>query len=242
MREPPRVLAVVPARGGSKRLPRKNVLPLGGKPLIAWTLDAAVASGVFVDVLVSTDDTEIADISRRCGAQVPWLRPAELATDIATSSDVLRHALTQYESRHRPVDAVMLLQPTSPFRSTRSIRAAVEQYLAQPAHTALVSVSRPATHPAWCFSVDGTQLVPIQGWDVLALRSQDLPPVYALNGAIYLFPSEQVRSGGLLLTPQMQAFVMDDPVEPHDIDTEADWRVAEVIAQLHEHGTRHATE
>jgi len=231
MLEPKRLLALVPARGGSKRLPGKNVLPLGGKPLIAWTIDAARNSGVFADVLVSTDKQSIADVARRCHAEVPWLRPAELASDTAGSADVLRHALRWYESERGEVEAVVLLQPTSPFRSAKSIRAAVEQYLRQPQRKPVVSVCRASTHPAWCFSVEGTQLTPFQGWDQLSLRSQDLPPVFALNGAIYIFPAAQVRATGPLLTPQMQAFVMDDPNESHDIDTEADWRVAEVIAQ-----------
>ena len=92
-----RLLAIVPARGGSKRLPRKNLLPMGGKPLIAWTLDAAVQSGCFVDVLVSTDDAEIAEAALSHGALVPWLRPAEFATDTARSIDVVLHALDWYE-------------------------------------------------------------------------------------------------------------------------------------------------
>ena len=238
MPEPQRLLAVVPARGGSKRLPRKNVLLLGGKPMIAWTLDAALASGVFADVLVSTDDTAISDVARSCGALVPWLRPPELASDTAPTADVLRHALLSYERERGSVDAVVLLQPTSPFRSVRSIRCAIEQFLAQPVRKPVVSVSPAATHPAWCFAIDGTQLTPFQGWDLLDRRSQDLPPAYALNGAIYVFPAAQVRAAGPLLTPQTQGFVMDDPAEAHDIDTEADWRVAETIAQLHgRHGS-----
>lgn len=231
MAEARRLLAIVPARGGSKRLPGKNILPLGGKPLIAWTIGAARESGAFASVLVSTDDETIAEEARRYGADVPWLRPAELASDTASSADVLRHALRWYEDVHGVVDAVVLLQPTSPFRTTESIRSAIAQYLAQSERRPVVSVSPASTHPAWCFCVQGTQLTPFQGWDQLALRSQDLPPAYALNGAIYVFPAEHVRAQGPLLTPQMQAFVMHDADESHDIDTPADWRVAEAIAQ-----------
>jgi len=231
MAEAPSLLAIIPARGGSKRLPGKNILPLAGKPLIAWTIDAALGSSVFASVLVSTDDEAIAQVARHCGAQVPWLRPAELAGDTASSADVLRHALRWYEGQYGEVDAAVLLQPTTPFRTAGTIRSAVAQYLAQDQRQAVVSVSPASPHPAWCFSVQGTQLTPFHGWDQLALRSQDLPPAYALNGAIYVFPAEQLRVEGPLLTPQMQAFVMNDLDESLDIDTPADWQLAEAIAQ-----------
>lgn len=231
MAEARRLLALVPARGGSKRLPGKNILPLGGKPLIAWTIDAARESGAFASILVSTDDEAIAETARSWGADVPWLRPAELASDTATSGDVLRHALRWYEGAHGEVDAVVLLQPTSPFRAAASIRAAIGQYLAQPERRPIVSVSPASMHPAWCFSLQGTRLTPFQGWDQLGLRSQDLPPAYALNGAIYVFPAEHLRAEGPLLTPQMRAFVMHDADESHDIDTPDDWRIAEAIAR-----------
>lgn len=231
MRDSGLMLAVIPARGGSKRLPRKNVLLLGGRPLIAWTIAAARASGVFDAILVSTDDEETAGIARDAGALVPWLRPTDLASDTARSADVLRHALRWYEGARGSVDAVVLLQPTSPFRSVRSIRAAVGQYLEQPTHKSVVSVSPASPHPAWCFTLEGTQLTPFAGWDLLERRSQDLPASYALNGAIYVFPAEHVRSDRALLGPGLQAFLMDDPDEAHDIDTETDWRVATLIEQ-----------
>ena len=231
MPESARLLAVVPARGGSNRLPRKNVLLLGGKPLIAWTLEAALASGMFTDVLVSTDDEEIAEAARRCGVEVPWRRPPELAGDTARSADVLRHALLWYEGARGSVDAVVLLQPTSPFRSVRSIRGAVGQYLEQPTHRPVVSVTPAASHPAWCFTLAGTRMTPFAGWDLLERRSQDLPPAYALNGAIYVFPAEHVRTGQPLFESGMEAFVMDDLDEAHDIDTERDWHIAVLIEQ-----------
>src|SRR5438477_507317 len=116
------ILAVIPARGGSKRLPRKNIRLLAGRPLVTWTIEAARRSGVFSEVLVSTDDVEIADISRRHGASVPWLRPESISGDAATPVDVLLHAVEWLE--HLPgtrFDAVMWLQPTSPFRRSETI-------------------------------------------------------------------------------------------------------------------------
>lgn len=232
MREAGRLLAVIPARGGSKRLPRKNLLPLGGRPLIGWTIAAAQASGVFDAILVSTDDAEIAAVARDAGALVPWLRPAELATDTATSAAVLQHALAWYEAGRGDAEAVVLLQPTSPFRRAASIAAAVASYRAQPGPTphAVVSVSPAAAHPAWCFRLDGDTMQPFLGWEPLRQRSQDLPPAYALNGAIYVLPPALLRSGAPLLQPGTRAFPMADAREALDIDTEDDWRTALALA------------
>jgi CMP-N-acetylneuraminic acid synthetase len=231
MADASRLLAVIPARGGSRRLPRKNVLPLHGRPLIAWTIDAARESGVLRDILVSTDDAEIAAAARAAGASVPWLRPAELATDTATSAAVLQHALARHEAEHGAVDAVVLLQPTSPFRSAASIRGAVARFDAQRgARHAVVSVSPAAQHPAWCFRIDGERMEPFLGWEPLAQRSQDLPAAYALNGAVYVLPAADVRQGGPLLRPGLQPYVMDDPTEAIDIDTAEDFELAERLA------------
>lgn len=228
-----RLLAIVPARGGSKRLPRKNMLPLGGKPLIAWTIDAASQSGCFVDVLVSTDDEEIAAISRRHGSLVPWLRPAELASDTARSIDVVLHALDWYEQAHGAVDGLMLLQPTSPFRTGATIRAGAERFASLGAGPAVVSVSPAEAHPAWTFLQEGERIRPACGWDSLTLRSQDLPPAYRLNGAVYVATPAQLRATQSFFAEDMNALVMPDPEESEDIDTPQDWARAEqlVLAQ-----------
>jgi len=228
----PRILAVVPARGGSKRLPRKNLLPLAGRPLIGWTLDAAQRSGCFTDVLVSTDDAEIAATAQSLGALVPWLRPAALAGDTARSIDVVLHALDRYAAAHGEVDALMLLQPTSPFRRPETIRRAVAQFVAQGSGASVVSVSPAATHPAWTFSLDGPRLKPFCGWEPLNQRSQDLPAAYTLNGAIYLASAARLRALQSFFAEDMQALVMPDAHEGHDIDTEEDWLQAEHIARL----------
>lgn len=228
----PRLLAVVPARGGSKRLPRKNVRPLAGRPLIAWSIATARDSGVCEDVLVSTDDEEIAAVARQAGASVPWLRPAELASDTATTVSVLQHALAWYEAGHGEVDAVLLLQPTSPLRRTASVREAVATYLAQPAdkRCSVVSVSPAAQHPAWCFRLTPQGMEPFLGWESLQQRSQDLPAAYALNGSIYVIPAPTVRAGQPVVGPGVRAFVMSSACEGVDIDTEADWHLAESLA------------
>ena len=227
-----RLLAIIPARGGSKRIPRKNARLLGGQPLITWSIQAALEAGGFCDVLLTTDDAELASIGRAAGALVPWLRPAELATDTATSSDVLRHALTWYEAYRGGVDGVVLLQPTCPFRRPASIHGALRRFVAQPdiARAAtVVSVTRSSIPPEWCFRIGqgDTELQPVLGWSEVGKRSQDLQAAYQLNGSIYVASSETVRAGQPLVARGSLAFLMDGPEEAVDIDTEEDWRVAE---------------
>ena len=173
------LLAVIPARGGSKRLPRKNLLELGGKPLISWTIESALKSGCFSNVLVSTDDQQISDIARNCGAFVPWLRPQELATDDASSIDVVLHAADWYEREVQCITGIMLLQPTSPFRSVETIRQACEVFFNCNTMDPVVSVSPAINHPAWTFSMVNGNLKPFCDWNGLHLRSQDLLPAYA---------------------------------------------------------------
>ena len=123
-----RILAFITARGGSKRLPEKNIRPLGGKPLMMWSIDVARDIVDVCDILVSTDDSGIAKIARDGGALVPWLRPAELATDTATSVDVCLHAIDWYEAEKEEADGLMLLQPTSPFRSQETVLRGIELF------------------------------------------------------------------------------------------------------------------
>jgi len=223
-----RLLAIVPARGGSKRLPRKNILLLGGRPLIRWTIDTALDSGVCTDVLVSTDDNEIAAVARSAGAMVPWLRPAELATDTASSADVIAHALAWYEQAHGTVDAVLLLQPTSPFRTSETIRGAVRTYSEQSGSTrhSVVSVSPAASHPAWTFNWRDGVLLPSLGWGALSNRSQDLDPAFTLNGAAYVIPASDARAAQPIVRSGTLPFFMTDARESMDIDTADDWALA----------------
>lgn len=215
---------------------------VGGRPLVGWSLQTAVASELFVDVLVSTNDPDVAEFAKLHGGNVPWVRPAHLSTDAASTASVLQHALAWFEEAHGRVEAVALLQPTSPFRSVGTIRAAVGQYLAQDPldMRAVVSVSPVLQHPAWCFSPSADGLDPILGWDQMKSRKQDLAPVFALNGVIYVFPASLVRSGGPLLQTGFRPLFMSDIEESLDIDTEIELHVANVIAKrrLARHGSR----
>lgn len=219
-----RILALVPARGGSKRVPGKNVRPLHGKPLIVWSIASAMGAPEVCDVLVSTDDPAIAEVARGAGALVPWLRPSELATDTATSTDVALHALDWYENTKAGVDGLLLLQPTSPFRTTESIARAVELFRMK--GRTVVSVSPAADHPMWCYRVEDGALRPFVDDPLSSARSQDLPPAFKLNGSIYLIPPTVLREAGTFVPRDAVPLIMDSAVEALDIDTETDWQHA----------------
>lgn len=224
------ILCLIPARGGSKRVPGKNIRMLGGMPLITWTIKAAQESGVVGDIIVSTDEREIAKVAQEYGASVPGLRPLELASDTSSSVDVALHALDQYEAQHDSVDGLLLLQPTSPFRSASTICRAVAMFEAYRGVRSVVSVKEANPHPAWCVQVeDGNEVKPLFGWDKFSLRSQDLEKIYALNGAVYLVSPEKLRTHRRFMTPDSVLLPLSNGIESIDIDTELDWQVAETV-------------
>lgn len=226
-----KILALVPARGGSKRLPGKNTRMLGGKPLIEWSIQAAQGIPGVVNILVSTDDEGIADIAHKAGASVPWLRPAALAADEASSVDVALHALDFYESLHEPLDGLLLLQPTSPFRSRATLLRGLEVFRTH-AYRSVVGVSPANTHPLWCFQIDGGSMKPFVDRSQTDLRAQVLPPAYALNGAFYLISPAELRTSRSFCNKDTMPLVMDAPMEDVDIDTEMDWQWAEFLLGL----------
>jgi CMP-N,N'-diacetyllegionaminic acid synthase len=217
---------VIAARGGSKRVPGKNLRLLGARPLIEWSVDVAKGMPDICDILVSTDDSAIATVARSAGALVPWLRPAELATDTASSVDVCLHALDWYEDRNGRVDGLLLLQPTSPFRSRKTVRRGIDLFHAAKRRS-VVGVSPAACHPWWCFRIDGETLRPFLDGGGLNLRSQDLPPAYAVNGAFYLIAPEDLRNRRSFIDGASIPLVIEDPRECLDIDSELDWKLAE---------------
>jgi N-acylneuraminate cytidylyltransferase len=221
-----KILSVVPARGGSKRIPGKNIRLLGGKPLIAWSIELGLNLGSVCDTLVSTDDRAIADVASAAGALVPWLRPAELATDIASGVDVCIHALDWYEAERGAVDGLLLLQPTSPFRSRQTVEQGIELFRANPSR-AVLGVSPAAMHPMWCFRVEGATMVPFMPGGGLHLRSQDLPSAYALNGAFYLVAPSRLRKDRSFHGGVVAPLIFTESSASLDIDTEEDWKVAE---------------
>ncbi len=178
-----RILALIPARGGSKGLPRKNILEAGGKPLLAWTIEAAQDSRYIDRLILSSEDREIIDAAKRWGCEVPFVRPRELAEDDTPAIEAILHAMRKMPH----YDYIMLLQATSPLRNAADIDACIENCLNLAAN-ACVSVSEPDKSPYWMFFLDKQgHLQPLlQANKKLIARRQDLPKVYSLNGAIYL--------------------------------------------------------
>ena len=223
-----KILALVPARGGSKRIPGKNIRPLGAKPLICWSLEVAQDIPEVADVLVSTDDASIAAVARAAGALIPWLRPAELASDSASSVDVSMHALEWYENEKGPVDGLLLLQPTSPFRSRRTVLRGIDLFR-QHGCAPVIGVSPAKSHPTWCFQIKEERLRPFIPDADLHARSQDLVPAYVVNGALYLIAPQELRARRSFITDATVPLVVDDLRESIDIDYEWDWKLAEAI-------------
>lgn len=219
------VLAIIPARGGSKGLPGKNLRPLAGLPLIAWSIAAARACPAIDDVIVSTDDPAIAAAARAAGARVPFLRPAELATDSARTIDVVHHALGALP---QPPDLLVLLQPTSPLRQAEDITAALTRCIDAGADTC-VSVTPSAKSPAWMYQIDPAgRMRPLLEDRPTGRRRQDLPPVYVLNGAVYVARTPWLLAHDGFIAPNGVASVMP-PERSVDIDTLLDFRLAELL-------------
>ena len=223
------VLALIPARGGSKGVPRKAVRPLAGKPLIGWTIEAALACPDLERVVVTTEDTEIMAVSREFGAEVPFRRPAELAGDTTPGIEPVVHALdwlAQHEG-YRP-DWVLLLQPTSPLRTAGDISAAVALAGARDADS-VVGVTEADPHPLWTKALDDDGL--LREWlpdDGGHTRRQDLPPLVALNGAIYLTRRDVLLARRSWYGDRTAAYVMP-PERSLDIDTPWDFHLAELV-------------
>jgi N-acylneuraminate cytidylyltransferase len=223
-----KILSVIPARGGSKRIPGKNIRLLGNKPLIAWTLESSNHVLEICDQLVSTDDPQIAEIAQSYGGLVPWLRPADLATDVAKSVDVCLHALEWYENSYGAVDGLLLLQPTSPFRSEATIKAGIELF-SRFHQRPVVSVSPAKSHPLWCFRLEDSGIKPFLENGGLYMRSQDLPPAYSLNGAFYLIKPDQLRNEKSFFPKNLVPLIMKSELETIDLDTLWDWQIAEAV-------------
>ena len=218
-------LALIPARGGSKGISRKNIRPFCGKPLLQWSIDVALAAPSVDRVVVSTDDPEIAEIARAGGAEVPFLRPAELASDTAPGIAPVLHALQQLPE----VSDVLLMQPTSPLRRVEDVEAIVS-LRRQSGCEAAVSVTPSAKHPAWMFALSPQQLLePLLPATEAACRQQ-LPPAYALNGALYLASREFLERERSFLTADALGYVMP-PERSVDIDSPLDWQWGEFLMQ-----------
>lgn len=215
-----RVLALIPARGGSKGLPGKNILCINERPLIDWTIVAAKAARCVDRLVLSSDDERIAACAREAGCEVPFIRPADLATDTTAMIDVVLHALDQLPG----YDYVVLLQPTSPLRIAADIDAACLT-LESRRTPACVSVSLVDQSPYWMCQIaaDG-RVIPLFGSEMRGARRQDLPAVYAPNGAVYVADIAWLRRTRTFITDETVAYLMP-PERSLDIDTAADLEI-----------------
>ena len=223
-----RILALIPARGGSKRLPGKNIKLLGGKPLINWTIGVAQGIPEICEILVSTDAPEIALVAKKAGANVPWLRPEILSTDQATSVDVALHALDWYEAENGVVDGLLLLQPTSPFRTQATIKRGIELFKNQ-SYRAVMGVSPVQDHPMWTFKMKDGYLVPYMENHGFGIRSQDLEPALVANGGFYLISPKELRESKSFIGLESIPLIVNSPQEALDIDSKEDFNFAETV-------------
>ena len=218
------VLALIPARGGSKGIPRKNIKTLGGKPLIAWTIEKAKQAAFIDRVVVTTEDAEIAELSLTLGADVPFIRPAELAADDTPGIAPVLHALEQLLE----VEWVLLLQPTSPLRSVEDIEG-IWEFCQRRKVESVVSISEVTKHPYLMYYRDhNDSLEPVLPQQPKNARRQDFPEAYAINGALYLAKAEWLKANGNFVGKDTHGFVMP-PNRSVDVDTLDDWRWAEFL-------------
>lgn len=222
-----KALVVIPARGGSKGVPGKNIKLLNGKPLIQYTIDVAKKIVPIDDICVTTDDPNIIDIARDCGLIVPFTRPAHLATDESGTYEVLLHALAYYESIGNKYDVIILLQPTSPFRRVQDVMQALQLY--EDNLDMIVSVNEATTNPYYnSFEEDSEGFLYVSKGDGRYERRQDVPKVWEYNGAIYVINTESLKKENISYFKKVKKSVMDKKYSI-DIDSSIDWLLAEAL-------------
>ena len=222
-----KILVVIPARGGSKGIPRKNIKPFAGKPLIYYTIDTARAIVPDEDICVSTDDDEIIQAVENYGLKVPFRRPDELATDTAGTYEVLLHAIEFYEKQGRHYDVLLLLQNTSPFRTVEHVKEAIALFT--PEVDMVVSVKECAANPYYCvFEENQDGFLYVCKGDGTIYRRQDAPKVYEYNGAVYVINTDSLKKQHLHQFAKRIKYVMDEQ-SSFDLDTMNDWMIAEMI-------------
>ena len=222
-------IAIITARGGSKRIPRKNIKDFCGKPIIAYSIEAALKSNLFDTVMVSTDDEEIAEISKKYGAEVPFYRSEATSNDYATTNDVLLEVLDEYEKRGQHFDLAACIYPTAPFVTAEKLKKAFEELKASDADTLIpvVSFSYP---PQRAMVVRDNRLVFFEP-KYIDSRSQDLEPHYHDVGQFYAFRTAAFKENKKLMLGNILPFIVSE-LEVQDIDNETDWKIAEMKYKL----------
>jgi CMP-N,N'-diacetyllegionaminic acid synthase len=230
MEKKPRIIGIIPARGGSKGIPEKNIISLAGKPLICYTIDAAKNSKFLNRIVVSTDDEKIATIAKRNGADVPFMRPGSLAKDDTPSVPVVQHAINFMEEQEGCFfDVIVLLQPTSPFRNEKYIDEAIKKELETGADS-VITVCKVKHHPYWNFICKEDRLYPLITNSNTPTRRQDLPQTYAPNGAVYVVKRDILFNQNTMFGKDLRGVIMP-PEESIDIDDYYDWFLAEMTSK-----------
>ena len=236
----PTIIALIPARSGSLRVPDKNIRELAGKPLLAYSIEAAKESGVFASVMVSTDSDKIAAIARTHGAEVPFLRPAEFAGPLSPDIDWIRHHLETLDSMGRKYDAFAILRPTSPFRAANTIRRAWKTFLEADGVDSLRAVEKCSEHPCKMWVVRQNRLLPLipfgpeeRPWH--SAPYQSLPEVYVQNASLEIAWRDVPFKTGTISGSTIVPFITEGD-EGFDINTPYDWEIAEKIAAAQNKG------
>lgn len=229
MKNDKKIIAIIPARGGSKEIPRKNIKPLVRKPLIAHTIEAALESKYLDMVIVSTEDEEIAKISKKYGAEVKK-RSKKLSTDTAKIIDVVLDLLNTLKTEKYQPEIIVLLQPTSPLRTVDDIDRAIETFLKNKCGS-VISVCETEQSPYWDLKVRKKYLKPLLSWKYFKMRRQDLDKVYTLNGAIYVTTTERLVKYKSFYGKKILPYIM--PKERSvDIDSELDFGIVNLMLKL----------
>lgn len=228
-----KTLAMITARGGSKRIPRKNIKEFNGKPIIAYSIEAALGAGVFDEVMVSTDDEEIAEIARNYGAKVPFLRSEKTSNDFATTTDVIEEVLETYRERGEEYDIFCCIYPTAPFITSKRLKDAVEE-LSRSDADSLIPVVRFSYPPQRAMEVHDGRLVFRQP-ENLKKRSQDLEPHFHDAGQFYVVRSESFFKNHGIMVGDILPMELSE-LEVQDIDNEVDWKLAELKYNLLNNG------
>jgi CMP-N,N'-diacetyllegionaminic acid synthase len=224
------VLGLIPARGGSKGIPGKNIKLLAGKPLLTYTAEAALAAKGLAKIVLSTDDPKIAEVGRRARLEVPFLRPADLARDETPTLPVVKHALQWFEERGEHFDAVCLLQPTSPFRSPATITACIELLQKSGADTVMTILPVPDDYnPHWVYLWDEAGFLRLSTGESEPIpRRQALPPAFHREGSVYVVRSQVVLEQNSLYGKRTVGFLVDTTASVN-LDSSADWERAEAM-------------
>lgn len=224
------LLGLIPARGGSKGIPGKNTRVLGGKPLLAYTALAAQKAEICTKLIISTDSEQIADVARQWNIEVPFLRPAELAQDTTPMLPVIHHAIAEMETRGFRADAVLLLQPTAPFRRWEDLKAAFELLRNDDSVDSVVSVEPVPQHysPYFIMRVENDRLLPFMEGGLKFTRRQDVPETYSRNGDFYFTRVRTLREQNSIYGQNCRPFIVRDS-DRVNLDTLEDWSAAEII-------------